>query len=215
MGYVNFISGLLADGRVTVPPYAPLVDNEIGAGDRLIEEFESVYRLSMPLAAPRLVASAARWGAVQFFRGCQFAVYRDCGAELLSQELGAQYSGPVTPDTHYSVDLFFRFLPDLGRFAGSASAHDPLLDYLFRWGRDWPLSSVGMSGIGETSVAGFAENASLLQLYVDRVLAEGDESRLADRRVREGVHNSLGMFADLHPEISRALKKYARQEVNT
>jgi len=214
MRYVDFLSCLFEDGRITVPEVSPLTDEVVRTGDALIAEYERVYRTEMPSEAPRLVRPAARWAGTRFFRACQAAVYRDVSEETLKEELGEPFGEPAVPDVHYSVDLVFRYLPDFSKFASSAAEHDPLLEYLHQWAKAWPLSSVGMSGIGEVAIDGFAASASLMQLYVDRVIATCDESRLSDIRVRDVVRATLGMFGGLNERISTALEEYDSQETN-
>ena len=73
-------------------------------------------------------------------------VFRDEPAAAIAEALGPPCPAPITPSTHYSVDLVFRFLPEVVIFARSAAAHDPLVEHLERFAREWPLSSVGMPG---------------------------------------------------------------------
>jgi hypothetical protein len=110
---------------------------------------------------------------------------------------------------HYSVDLTFRYLPDLYKLARSASQQDVLLTHLARWAVDWPLSSVGMAGVEPVELDDWVNDPCLLGLYVDRVIARNDVSRLGDRRVREAVEQALGLFPDLAPKIARAIADYA------
>ncbi len=55
---------------------------------------------------------------------------------------------------------------------------DPLLDALKRLGREWPLSSVGMTGLEVSAELEFQAVPFLLALYVDRILSLDDPSRL-------------------------------------
>lgn len=212
MGYREFLTGLFEDGRVTVPEVAPLLDEEVRAGDDVIAEYERVYRVEMPGTPLQFSAAAARWAGTRFFRACQFAVYRDVGEEAINEELGIPYGEPVSPNIHYSVDLVFRYLPDITKFAGSAAEQDPLLDHLYGWARQWPLSSVGMSEIDKVEIDCFADDASLLRLYVDRVIATRDETRLSHDRVRQMVQGSLGLFPELAQEIASTLSEYDVQD---
>jgi hypothetical protein len=44
-----------------------------------------------------------------------------------------------------------------------------------------------------------------LGLYVDRVIACGDISRLGDARVREAVRQAVGLFPGLTPKMATAV----------
>ena len=212
MGYCRFLENLLEDGRVTVSEIAPISAEELEVGDEILRRFEGEYRLELPGTVPELQVAASRWAAVNVFRTCQFAVFRDEPVEAIDKELSHSIDNPITPEVHYSVDVVFRYLPDLMQFASSATDNDPLIGHLQRWACEWPLSSVGMSEIGEVRVDDIADHPALLQLYGDRVVATGDVSRLADARVRDAVQANLGMYPQLAPKIDAALKEYDVEE---
>lgn len=214
MAYSYFLKDLFAEGRVTAPEFAPLSDDELSAGDEVIAEYEQTHRLEMPGTPPPFVLAAGRWAAFRFFRACQFAVYRDLDEQSLKQELGQPFSEPIDAAAHYSVDLVFRYLPDLAKFAGSAAERDPLRDILRGWAIDWPLSSVGMSDVDPVVIDGFAENNSLMQLYADRIISTGDKSRLSAPAAEEAVRRALGLFTNLAPNIATTLSN-TQTENNT
>lgn len=207
MAFVKFLNDLLSDGRVSVPPVGHVTDEEQQEGASVLEAFDRSYRLELPGEAPRLVPSAAGRAAVQLYRACQFVVFRDYGPEALARELAAQWDGRDQPETHYSVDLTFRFLPDLVRLARSISSEDPLVSRLMGWAHDWPLSSVGVPGVGDVDVTPLVGSDSLMCLYVDRIIARGDVSRLRAAPVREAVRAALGMHTHLAPEFAQALSE--------
>ncbi len=208
MGYCRFLENLFGDGRVALTEFAPLSEAELTDGDALIADYEQLSRLDMPGNAPQFDAAAGRWAAVKLFRACQFAVFRDIDAQTMSQELDEPWTAAKTPAVHYSVDLLFRFLPDLAKFATSAAEQDPLLETLNAWGRQWTLSSVGMPGIEPANIDGFRDDASLMQLYVDRIIAARDMSRLEIPAVRKQAASTLGLFPELAPRIAAALSSH-------
>ena len=208
MAYSEFLITLLEDGRVTVPEFSPLADDDIAAGDAVIADYERLYRLEMPGPAPRLIGTAGRWAGTHFFRACQFLVYRDISEEVLTKELSVPYREPATPGVHYSVDLIFRFLPDLVRRAAAAAEHDPLVACLDRWASRWPLSAVGLAGADVAKIREFEENDCLMRLYADRVIATNDKTSLSHAGVREHVRAALGMFPELAEGLRGALAEY-------
>ena len=205
MSLQTFLSELFHEGRVRVgPPQPGMPDQDADAGDWLIE-FERQYRLELPGDPPPLAMPGALWAASSFYRACQFLVFRDVDAEAVQRELQV---GPPADDaaTHYSVDLTFRFLPDLHRQARAASEGDVLVRKLVDWANRWPLSSVGMTGVLPGGIDGLIEHPCLRRLYTDRIIACRDTGRLSDERVRQAVAEALGLHTDLAPEIAAALK---------
>jgi hypothetical protein len=197
MPLASFLRSLFEDGRVRVPSLEPLADSGLTAADQELSNFEALYRLELPSEPPALDLVAGRWAAICFYRACQFTVHRDLPAELIQSEPGRSCPARHSPRVDYSVDLVFRFLPDLLNFARSASENDPLVVSLREWARQWPLSSVGVPDLGPLDCSSFLEHPALLTLYVGRILARGDATRLREERVRQAVETAVGMHRQL------------------
>lgn len=212
MGYCRFLHDLLGEGRAIVPAPGLISDEELAAGDIILSEYESTWRRDLPEPVPELHLATARWGAVWLYHACQFSVYRDVDEEAIQEVLGGHFSGELTADVVYSVDLTNRFLPDVEKFSRSVAERDPLVTHLKERARQWPLSSVGMPGIGDVTVDGFADHPGLMQLYADRIISSGDVSRLADERVRKQIESNLGMFSELAPSFASALSASPKVE---
>jgi len=202
--FPEFLDCLFRDGRVRAARPAEIPPKELRKADRALAAFERDYRRELPAAPPPLCLPAARWAATMLYRACQFVAFRDAGEETMTRMMAVACPQGEAPSVHYSVDLTFRYLPDLCRLARTASQQDPLLAHLARWAIDWPLSSVGMAGIGPVRIDTWAMDRCLLGLYVDRVIARGDESRLGERRVQEAVQQAVGLFPDLAPKLASA-----------
>ncbi len=202
MGLDSFVSELLEHGHVRVAADDdPDGDERERVAERLTA-FDRGYRLDLPYAPPPLAKPAALWAATMLHRACQLLVFRDLPVEAVESGLAEPCPMPANPATPYSVDLTFRFLPDLVKIARLASREDPLVERLLEWCRDWPLSSVGIEGVGPVNVDGFAGDRCLLGMYVDRIIARRDKSRLDDERVREAVGAAIGAFDELAPELA-------------
>ncbi len=202
----EFLSSLFRDGRVRVPRLAGIPDKELRAADGVLSAFEQDYRQELPAAPPPLCLPAARWAATMFYRACQFVAFRDTDEQIMAQTMAATCPHGDPPAVHYSVDLTFRYLPGLVKLARSASQRDPLLTHLARWAVQWPLSSVGMAAIGPVQIGPWATDPCLLGLYVDRVIAACDTSRLTDRQVQEAVQQAVGLFPELAPKMAASSK---------
>ena len=206
MSLSRFLASILNEGSATIPPPSPLPEPEQRDAQDLLREFEQQYRLELPDEPPPLDVSSATWATIQFYRASQFVVFRDVSAADVDQALSADSPNTSSPSIVYSVDLVFRFLPDLVKLARSASEDDPLHRHLMRWAREWPLSSVGMPNLDNLNVEAFIEHPCLRKLYVDRILAKRDFSRLSSSQVRDEIQQVLGAHSELAPDVAEALQ---------
>lgn len=207
MALSDFLNALFDHGRIALPsPGKVETPAELTAAASVLTEFEQTWSLEFPGTSPALQMDAALWAAQTLYRGAQAAVFR----QIEEQDLrtGLRIPGPPSADTpsgHYSVDLTFRFLPDLTQLARGVSSADPLVEVLQDLANRWPLSSVGMKGVQPASLEALASHPGLLQLYVDRILARDDLDRIADERVANVARQTLGAYVELSPTLARRL----------
>ncbi|MDP6442940.1 MAG: hypothetical protein QGG36_27725 [Pirellulaceae bacterium] len=206
MAYADVLESLFDEGRVIAGMEEEIPPDELAAGDLVLARAERRWRLEMPSPGVAFDPGAARWGALQFYRACQFIVYRTIEAATISDFLRREPARPEAAPTLYSVDLTLRYLPDLVRRARTAAPDDPLVGELLEFARRWPLSAVGIRGLtGERRIDPVVADPSLLQLYVDRVTQHADREALDDQRVREALDRNLGAHRELSPELARLL----------
>lgn len=205
MSVRSFLVELVSSGRVHVgrallekPPSAP----EVGP---ILMDLDLAARIEMAGDAPPLSMGPALWAAGMLYQGCQFLTFREMDGSLVESRLSAPAPAAPSPWACYSVDLVMRYLPDLVALARGLSPGDPLVTGLVELARAWPLSSVGIAGVGPVQVGGFFAHPSLRALYVDRVLERKDTARLADPEVREAVRAALGDHPSLAPFARAAL----------
>ena len=202
----EFLRALFEHGRLRLERSPAVVsDADAPAAHALILEWEAANRLEFPGLTPELSLPAAYWAAGQFYRACEYAIFREVSVEEIKSSLSTPCPSAEGAAQHYSVDLVFRFLPDLYRIVRAASEDDPLCQHVRDWAEMWPLSSVGITGIVPRNVDRVCGHAGLLALYVDRILAKNDTSRLADKRVSQAVRAALGHFGELAPNVSRVI----------
>jgi len=214
MGLVRFLNSLFDNGRVSVGDPRAAIDAEFPAADELLAAIEHDARRELSGSPPPLSLEAARWGAVMLYRAAQLLMYRDLGPDAVAAGLRPPCPAGDESSTHYSVDLTFRFLPDLVRMARTCSHDDPLVVEMMSWASTYPLSSVGLDGVGEIDVEPIAKHPGLLAIYVDRVIAAQDVSRLADERVRAAIAAALGMHGHLAPKLSVAIERQSVTKVS-
>jgi hypothetical protein len=189
---------LVEQGTLCFDSPDALCDDELAAECEFLLRFEESYRLQLPGPTPSVSPAAVRWAAGMFLRAAQFVAFRQLGEELLNQDLARPCPGKRDAATDYSVDLAFRFLPDLFRLTRAASESDPLLKVLERWAGDWPLSSVGMPIDPEAAPTTqyLMSDDTLKKVYADRILARQDRNHLRDDGVRTAVREWIGYYPE-------------------
>lgn len=202
-----FLRQLFENGRVSVPlagqPFEAAIECEAE-----VLAFDRSARLEMPAGLPDFDVHVAMWAAERLAEICRLVIARGAGTDEFAPAFAVPCPAQPSPATDYSADLFLRHLPSLWTFTGRLSPGDPLLAEVVRFASAWPLSSVGMkmdAPPDAARVTAFAENAALLRVYADRVLACGDESRLNVPAVERAVRDALGAHHELCPPIARAL----------
>jgi hypothetical protein len=208
MALPEFLRALFDHGHLKVPQPTRLESTEeLAAASAILGDFESSWRLEFPGQPPAFDPQSALWGATMLYRAAQAAVYRDVSDAQLRGGLTVECPPSDEPSRHYSVDVVFRFLPDVVNLARRASQNDPLLEILQAWANRWPLSSVGMKDVLPVSLEAITAQAGLLQVYVDRIVARKDWSRLAEPQIRRAARQALGAYAELSPELAKELEK--------
>ena len=115
---------------------------------------------------------------------------------MIAAAFGSPVPAAAPASLHYSVDLSFRFLPDLLRLARSEAEGDPLLRHIRQWAAAWPLSSVGIPDLELGSIEPIVEHPCLLSIYCDRIIALRDRSRLGDSRVDGALAQAVGAMGE-------------------
>lgn len=202
MSLPGFLTALFEYGRVRVgPPDRDLPPGELAEAGRIVQQQAAVLALEFPGQPPAWSADSAVWAAVSLYRACQLTVYRALDEQAIDELLAETCPSAGDAASHWSVDAVLRYLPDLVRHATTASPQDPLVARLRTWCAEWPLSSVGVAGITPQHEDQIANHSGLLQLYVDRILAKKDRSRLAHPAVRAAIDRSLGAHRPLWNEF--------------
>lgn len=164
----EFLQALFESGHVSVAARLGVEGEEDVT--EVIKDFDRVARLNLAPGVPALDEKVARWAAGLLYRACQMVVLRSVEAAEMEAIFRTPCPATRSPETAYSADLFFRYLPDVHEMAKRLAADDPLVAHLAKLGTDWPLSSTGMKGIERGEIGSFISNASLRQLYIDRII---------------------------------------------
>jgi len=197
------LAALVGDGRALISP-GPLRDDDHSAITGL-EEIAACDRDTIAFELPEFSPAAAIWSARLFYQLCQFVTLRDIGEDKINAACAVACPVPRCPSTDWSVDLALRHLPGLFQIARNLSNADPLVEHLRRIARTWPLSSVGIPGLGEIHLDSFLGHPALRRLYADRIHVANDASRLGDARVDDVVRADIGIHRDLAPFLAARL----------
>lgn len=211
MSLTAFLNDLFEHGRVATTA-AELTLEDQQSALRVLREFEHHDRANWPTGLPEFSEQVGLWAAIVLYRACHFVVERDADPGVLKRALQAACPLSSTTTACYSADLTLRFLTDVIRLARAAAEADPLVEMLVTFAARWPLSSVGVRGLGRVDEALITQDTCLLKAYVDRIIRKSDVARLSDRQVRHMVQASLGLYPDLAPAISAEIERLATEE---
>jgi hypothetical protein len=206
----EFTRALFENGRVALSKASrPVPPAELDEARRALREVEWVFRQDLPGDPPAFRVEDALWAAMMMHGACRLLVYRFLGPDDVARELAAQGPAPTAPESIYAVDLSFRFLPDLFRHCRAAAEEDPLTMKVLDWCHAWPLSSVGVPGVGGVDSGPILVHPCLRTVYIDRIIRHQDHARVADPAVLQAVQEAVG----LHTELSGGLLKSAPGKV--
>ena len=175
-----FLTELFDHGRVHVEPLRSTTWRRTAIDAiAVLRDADRRSRLHLPTGVPPVDFDLALMAATQFADGCRLLVdYRQNDlADEVAKRLASLRPGGATAAV--SVDLTFRYLPDLIRLAITADADGPLARALSTMAETWPLSSVGAPGTTASLPAEVWSVPALRMLYCDRVISRRDIERAA------------------------------------
>ncbi len=199
-----FVEQLFVDGHVRVQSESVASQADVDDAVDWILQTELVLREHLPHVPPTVGRCTLQWAISHFYRAAQLAVFRQLGPEEIDRSLSLEFvSEGDASAAAYSVDLVFRFLPDMYRIVKGMNPDDPLLLKLKEWGAQWPLSSVGIPDLVVTNIEPILSQPCLSQMYLDRIIEREATDRLSDPRLLKLVRGMIGAYPDLSPKLYR------------
>ncbi len=193
----EFLKALFTKGSVVVSNKLKAFSNV----DRLeaaavLERFSRLDRLEMPGEMPAFDREAALWAATFIYRSAQLILLRDEAAASIPKYL-VDFPGSRDVAANYSVDLSFRFLPDVIKLAKGLAPGDPLVAKLEQTANLWPLSnpSIRLEGVSE-DLEKILDHPTLSLVFVDRVIAAKNRHVLKHVSIRALIGAALGEHAE-------------------
>lgn len=188
----QFIQDIIQQGKVVVEgTVTPFTDEDLQAAvQRLHEQYEQ-QKQELSGTVPAFEPAAALWAAGFLYRAVQLVVLRNLGEEAVNSLL-TRYDGVISPEAILSVDLSFRYLPNLMGLAKGLAPEDVLVKRLHEAAVQWPFSSVGMKLDDELNIDVIINNICVRRAYVDRIITTRDIKRCNNTQVNEYIQEALG-----------------------
>ena len=193
----QFIQDIIQQGKVIVAGQViPFTEED---AQQTTQHLRAFYDHQLPELTGRVPAfqpEAAVWGAIYLYRAVQLTVLRELGEDAVNGLL-TPFTGAVSPETILSVDVSFRFLPNLLGLAKGLAPEDALVKLIQAAAIQWPFSSVGMKVEGEMNIDVIMQDACLRRAYIDRIIEARDKSRCNNELVNEYIKEALGHHGQL------------------
>jgi len=204
----SFISNLFEKGEIIVnKDFSPFSDMDKLDATNYLHQIYDQDKLELPYQAPEFLAVASIWGANYLYRTIQCTVIRELEEEKV-KELLPKYEGEKTASAIYSVDLVFRYLPDLLNLAKGISPDDILVKELKTTAHEWCFSTVGIELDETIRLDEILDNPCLRMVYVERILKANDLKRMNDDRLLVIANEILGTHTNiLAPKFKSLLQK--------
>ena len=123
----DFVRNLFDGKPISVGPPQKPEDSDLQSALEDIQAFEKDWQLELPGEPPAFSPDAALWSVCSLYVASSYLVHRDAEVQLHEDLLGTPPPDRAQIESHYSVDLTMRFLPDLLRLARTAAPEDPLV----------------------------------------------------------------------------------------
>jgi hypothetical protein len=207
MRLTSFLQDLLTTGSLTLADRpTSFEEDDLLAADALLQAYHATDAQELPQQAPAFDAPAARWAAHYVYHTTLLLLARELNETVMEIYL-PPFSGLITPEAVYAVDLTFRYLPDLLHLAKGLAPGDALVAHLRDTARQWPFSFVGNELADVDVEALVLAHPSLRLAYIDRIVAQQDQGRARQQHLRPLVQAALGAHAatlwpDFHDFIS-------------
>lgn len=194
MQLVQFIQDIIQQGKVTVDgQVTPFSDEDKQAATQRLREYYELQKQELTATVPAFDGPAAIWAAGFLYRAVQLVMLRDLGDEVVNKLL-TPYDGAVTPEAVLSVDLSFRYLPNLVGLAKGLAPEDVLVKRLHEAAVQWPFSSVGMKVEGDFNLDVILNNTCVRRSYIDRIITARDIKRSNNPQIKEYIKEELGDY---------------------
>jgi len=190
----TFLVDLFSQGEVIIAPLITEIeekDQELST--TILQQAYNKAIQNMPHQAPAFDADAALWAAIYLYRTIQLILIRHLEEAEIQKHLQAYIRTPNAA-TIYSMDLSFRYLPNLFHLAKGLAPGDVLVKYLNRLALKYPFSSVGIELKEPLDHSLILAHPSLKVAYIDRIIEAKDKKRIQQYQLESYVAEVLGDY---------------------
>jgi hypothetical protein len=193
----QFIQDIIQQGKVVVAGQViPFTQEDLQKAAQRLHEYYDQQLQELTSPVPAFEPEAAVWAAIYLYRAVQLTVLRELGEDAVNGLL-TPFKGPVSPGSILSVDVSFRYLPNILGLAKGLAPEDALVKRIQEAAGQWPYSSVGMKVDGEVDVALIMTDACLRRAYIDRIIEARDATRCNNALVNEYIKEALGDYGQV------------------
>ncbi len=192
-----FLRDIFTTGDAVVTTTIQQFDaDDLADAGAVLSDYYKLDIENMPHHMPAFNQPAAIWAAQYLYHSMQLLLLRQLGEEHIAKLL-TDYTGKVSEDVVYSVDLTFRYLPDLLNAAKGLAPDDPFVQKLTHTANQWQYSSVGAQITALETESVIMESTALRTEYIDRIIEKKDKHRLKQTITRQVVTEALGVHSEL------------------
>jgi MoxR-vWA-beta-propeller ternary system domain bpX4 len=194
MKLTHFLTNLIQEGKAhlegEIQPFEP---EDLKSAAAFLHSVYLDDALDMPDAPPQYFEPAALWAAQFLYHALQCTILRNLDDDTVNKLL-EDFPEAATPEAIYSIDLCFRYMPNLFSLAKGLAPDDVLVKILKKNALFWNFSSVGMDLEQDVSHGIILEHPSLRIAYIDRIIQSKDIKRVNTEQVKELVQIALGNY---------------------
>ncbi len=161
-----------------------------------LEDEYQTEALDFPFTPPAFDSAAALWAAETVYYASQFILFRE-NDETKMEDYFPSFQFDVTPATILSVDLCFRFLPDMLRQLSLIDAEDSLIVILEKYLKTWHFSGINYTlDFKEIELEVIFSNPCLQQLYLNRITTHKNIPLAKLPKINQLLKANFGIFEE-------------------
>ncbi|MFK7776023.1 MAG: hypothetical protein AB8F94_28120 [Saprospiraceae bacterium] len=149
-----------------------------------------------PFVSPEFHPQAALWAAEISYYACQFILFRE-NDEAKMEDFFPAFQFEVSPSTILSVDLCFRFIPDMLRQLSLIDSEDSLIAILEKYLKTWHFSGINYSlNLKDLDLNIIFTDPCLQQLYLNRITTYKNIHLAKSPKINQLLKANFGIFEE-------------------